>query len=244
MDPRHPLRHCVWIIIACFLLSCQTFGAKKRIPKPLGTFKELNHRTYAMKIDLLSPEQSEEYFGVNLNEMGIQPINVELENKSHEPLQVTLEDIYLKDKDKYMYRPLTLRDLSKRIYEANKYKEMANYGAKSAAIGGAVGAIIGTVAGLIIGRDVGTAGAIGGWGGASAGAFKGASEAKGKATERIQDQLGPLMWLPGKIPSDVKVKGLMFFEVDPQEIKSLEVRLGDIETRAQESLELELEILK
>ena len=242
MDLRYPLKSFVWVVIICLLLSCQTFRAKKPVPKPLGTFEKLDHRKYAMKIDLISPEQSKEYFGVNLNEMGIQPINVELENKSHRPLQVTLQDIYLKDKDKYMYRPLTLRDLSKRIYKANKYKEMVNYGAKNAAIGGAVGAVIGTVGGLILGRNARTAGAIGGWGGASAGAIKGATEAKGKATERIQEDLGPLMWLPGKIPHDVKVKGLLFFEVDPQEIKTLKINLGDIETSTQESLELELEI--
>ena len=78
---------------------------------------------------------------------------------------------------------------------------------------------------------------------AAVGAVKGASQAKDKTNERIQDDMEYLLWSPGNIPHDVKVKGLFFFEVDYEAIKSLKVDLGDINTRTQEKLELELEVL-
>ena len=84
MDPKYLLQRHVWIVILCLLLfSCQTFGVKKRIPTPRGTFEKRDHAKYAMKIDLLYSEQSKEYFGVDLNEMGIQAVILELKNKIH-----------------------------------------------------------------------------------------------------------------------------------------------------------------
>lgn len=227
-------------------VSCQTFRMKKPPPKPIGSFQRVDRGKYAVKVDLLSPEQSKQYFGVNLNEMGIQPANLELENKNAELLQLSLDDIYVKDKDKYLYRPMTLDQLAKRIYESNKYKEMVNYGAKDAAVYGAAGAIIGAIGGLILRRGgAGQGGAIGGWGGASAGAIKGATQAKERATERIKDGLGQLMMTASKIPEDSKVKGLVFFQIPPEEVqtlKALEIRLTETETRNKLDLELELQI--
>ncbi|MBI2877968.1 MAG: hypothetical protein HYY20_13915 [Candidatus Tectomicrobia bacterium] len=237
----------VALLLIPLVASCQTFGMKKPVPKPLGSFQRIDRGKYAVKIDLLSPEQSRQHFGVNLNEIGIQAVNIELENKNAAPLQLNLDDIYFKDQDKYLYRPLTLDRLAKKIYESNKYKEMANYGARDAGIYGAAGAVIGAVGALILGGtdSVARGGAIGGWGGASAGAIKGANQAKEQATERIKDGLGELMMTSNKIPEDSKVKGLVFFQILPEEVRSLktlEIHLTETETRNKLNLELELQV--
>jgi len=229
------------MILFMLLVSCQTFGLKRPLPKPLGAFQTIDTGRYLISADLLSSEESKEYFGIDLPRMGIQILNIAIENKAASPLKLNLADIFIRDQDKYLYRPLPLRQLAKKIYKANRYKEMVNYGAKRGTVYGIGGAIIGAVTNTILGKSPATGAAIGGWSLGSIKAIEGAEQAKHKAPERIKDELGTLMMVPGSIPQDTRVRGLLFFEIEPQDIRSLEIRLVERESR--ERLDLDLEIV-
>jgi len=224
------------------VFACQTFGIKKPVPKPIGSFQTIDTGKYLISADLLSPEQSEKYFGVDLPKLGIQIINLGIENKAPASLQLNLDEIFIRDKDKYLYRPLSLNELARRIYKANKYKEMVNYGAKKGVVYGISGAIIGAVTGIIASGKAGKGAAIGGWSLGTINAVRGAEEAKHKASERIREDLESLIMVPGRIPYDTKVRGLLFFAIPPEEIQFLELRLEEQQTR--EKLNLNLEILR
>lgn len=224
------------------IVSCQTFGLKKPVPKPTGSFHKIDTGKYLISADLFSPEESKKYFGINLNDLDIQAINIGLENKRVATLRLNLDDIFIRDKDKYLYRPVPINELATRIYKANKYKEMAHYGAKKGALYGISGAIIGAVTSVIVGRNPATGAAVGGW---TLGGYKtveGIEEAKKKATERIREDLGSLIVVPGRIPEDTRVRGVLFFSIKPEDIKSLEVRLEEQDTK--EKLNLNLEIFR
>jgi len=230
------------LLTLTLILSCQTFGLKKSVPKPTGSFQKIDSGKYQVSADLISPDESQKYFGINLNELAIQAINLGIENNSSAALRLNLDDIFIRDKDKYLYRPLPISELARRIYKANKYKEMVNYGAKRGALYGAAGAIIGAVTAAIVGGNPATGAAVGGW---TLGGYKtveGIEEAKEKATERIREDLGSLIVVPGSIPEDTKVRGVLFFPIQPQDIKSLEVQMEEQDTK--EKLNLNLEIFR
>lgn len=224
------------------ILSCQTFGLKKPIPKPTGSFQKIDSGGYLVSADIISPDDSQKYFGINLNDLDIQAINLGIENKSAATLRLNLDDIFIRDKDKYLYRPMPMSELARRIYKANKYKEMVNYGAKKGTLYGISGAIIGAVTAVITGDKPATGAAVGGWVLGTIKAVEGAEEAKEKATERIREDLGTLIAVPGRIPQDTKVRGILFFPIKPENIKSLEVRLEERDTK--EKLDLNLEIFR
>jgi hypothetical protein len=233
------------LITLSLTLSCQTFGLKKSVPKPIGSFQAIDTGRYIVTADLISSEKSKKYFGVNLTELDVLAINIGIENKSTAPLRLTLDDIFIRDQDKYLYRPMPMKKLARRIYKANKYKEMVNYGAKKGAIYGVSGAVIGAVTGVIVGGNPGTGAAVGGWTLGSVKAVEGAEEAKGKATERIKEDLGTLILVPGRIPYDTKVRGVLFFDIPLEDIKDIEflgVRLEEQDTK--EKLNLDLQIFR
>lgn len=239
--------------ILCFALlqvSCTTYGVKKPISAPTGTFQRIQTPKYQVKSDFLKPEQVREYFGVDLYQIGVQTINVEIQNTENRPMSAAIEDIYLKDRASYIVRPLDINALTDKIYNFTKYKEMTNRGLKKGALYGLGGTALGALAGAIAGGVAGgttagegaaTGAVIGAGAGATAGAAKGAMEAKQVAYERIQKDLSTVMFTPGRMEGDVVKRGMLFFEIQPQDMGRLEVKLRDLQT--QERMDLNLEFM-
>lgn len=240
-------------VMLCFALlevSCTTFETKRPISAPTGSFQRVQTPKYQVKSDFLKPEQVKEYFGVELYQIGVQTVNVEIQNTENRPMSVALDDIYLKDRAGYIIRPLDINALTDRIYDFTKYKEMTNrglkkgvlYGLGGTALGAAVGAIAGGIAGgSTAGEGALTGAAVGAATGTTVGAAKGAMEAKQAAYEKIQRNLSSVMLTPGRSEGDVVKRGMLFFEVEPQNMGRLEIKLRDLAT--QEKMDLNLEFM-
>ncbi|MBI2876821.1 MAG: hypothetical protein HYY20_08065 [Candidatus Tectomicrobia bacterium] len=248
------------LFLTLSLISCSTFSVRRNIPKPTGSFKTISQGDYAIELDALDSKASEELFGVDLNELGIQAFNVGIENKSDYPIEYDGSTTYLQDKRNYAYDPLDMAMLAAVIYESDKYKYMAKQGGKEGLILGALGAAAGAVIGAVVGKaekwgpfTVGkdraggaAAGAtIGGAVGATAGAVKGAMQAKEKATEQVASELMKISLRPEKIRPGTKRSGLLFFQVAGKDVGTLKVGLSLERSETpvkKEQMELELEV--
>lgn len=186
------------ILILTHLSACATYHNQSvsfRPPQDYANF----HNSMGLMVGAESfaeTNQAEEVFGFDVRGAGLLPVQLVMDNKSNQSVEVVAGQTFLVDDMNRYWKLLTNREAAERVQKATESGIITSGAGKGAAWGAAAGAILGLALGIATGHNVGGAilkgGVIGGAGGAIIG---GAS----KTDDRQQEY---------KIANDIRDKGM------------------------------------
>jgi hypothetical protein len=173
-------------------------------------------------------KQAEQAFGFDIRTAGLLPIQIVIDNKSGQGVEVVVGQTFLIDETNRYWKILTNRDAAERVQKATDSGAIVSEAGKSAAWGAAAGALLGLAIGIVSGRDVGSAvvkgGVLGGVGGAVVGGANKAGDDRQrefKITNDIRDK-----GIEGKImPAESLASGFIFFPGEAASAKELRLQI-------------------
>lgn len=115
-------------------------------------------------------------FGFNIRGAGLTPLQLVVDNKGPEPLEIMSDQTLLGDADNNLWNILPAQVAYERIDKEVRMNRMGGEGATQAALLGTAGAIIGAAVGIITGSDIAESAGKGAVAGAAIGAVKGGAE--------------------------------------------------------------------
>jgi uncharacterized protein YcfJ len=217
-----------FLIIIAQLSGCATYESRSVSFRPPQDY--INYQNTAgleVGAESFADEKiAEQAFGFNIRAAGLLPVQVVLDNKSGQAVEVVSGQTFLIDETNRYWKILTNREATDRVQKATDSGAIAGGAGKGAAYGAAAGALLGLAVGIVSGRDVGSSvvkgGVLGGAGGAVIGGANKAGDDRqreSKIADDVRDK-----GVEGKIMSaDALASGFIFF---PGEIASArELRL-------------------
>lgn len=218
---------CLLIIVA-HLSACATYESRSGSFKPPQDYANYQN-SYGLLVGADSYDdsmQAEQVFGFNIRAAGILPVQLVINNKSGQSVEVVAGQTFLIDETNRYWKILTTREALDRIKKTADAGAIASNAGKGAVSGSAAEALLGHAIGVVSGRDAGPAvvkGAV--LSGAGGGVISGASKAgddqqrESRINEIIRDK-----GVEGKIMlAESLASGFIFF---PGEISSAkELRL-------------------
>jgi len=172
------------------------------------------------------PKLAEETFGFDIRGAGVLPVQVAMDNKSGQGVEVVAGQTFLIDGNSRYWKVLTNREAVERVEKATQTGAIGKGAGKGAALGAAAGALLGLAIGVVSGRGVGTSAVKGGVLGGAGGAVIGGASKAGDDREReykIADDVRE-KGIEGKImASDTLASGFIFFPGEAE--TALELRL-------------------
>jgi len=170
---------CLLIIVA-HLSGCATYESKSvsfRPPQDYANYQNTSGLLVGAE-SFADAKQAEQAFGFDVRAAGLLPVQVVIDNKSGQGVEVVAGQTFLIDETNRYWKILTNNEAADRVQKATDTGAIASGAGKGAAFGAAAGALFGLAIGIVSGRDVGSAvvkgGVLGGAGGAVIG---GASKA-------------------------------------------------------------------
>jgi hypothetical protein len=173
---------------------------------------------------------AKEAFGFDIKKAGLLPVQVVMDNRSGDTVQVVLDQTFLVDNNNRYWNLISNRAAVERVASATQSGEIFAGAAKGAGWGAATGAVLGAAFGVATGESVaeaaGKGAAIGAAGGAVYGGAKEGTDPKQPRT--IDDDL----WdkgLEGKtIPDQSLANGFLFFPAEAQTARELKLQMLEI----------------
>jgi hypothetical protein len=213
------------LIIAAHLSACATYASRSvsfRPPQDYANFKD----SFGLMVGAESfadPKQAEEAFGFDIRAAGLLPVQVVIDNKTGQGVEVVSGQTFLIDDTNRYWKILTNREAIDRVQKATEGGAIAGGAGKGAAL---AGALLGLAIGIVSGRHVGSAvvkgGVLGGAGGAVIGGANKAGDDRPREIKIAEDirEKG----VEGKVmPAEALASGFIFF---PGEVSSArELRL-------------------
>ncbi|MFZ3208899.1 MAG: glycine zipper family protein [Geobacteraceae bacterium] len=186
---------------------------------------------------------AKEAFGFDIRDAGLLPVQLVMDNKSGNSLELVSSQTFLVDDNGRYWNVILNRDAVERV---DKYTEMGAFLGKGAGKGAILGAVAGTILGaaigIVSGRNVGTAIGKGAAIGAAGGALIGGTK-EGTSSERpyrIADDIRD-KGLEGKvIPDEHLANGFIFFPGEAPSAKELRLQYRENETGKLRSVVLKL----
>jgi hypothetical protein len=218
---------CLLIIIA-HLSGCATYESRSvsfRPPQDYANFQNSSGLEVGAE-SFADQKLAEQAFGFDIRAAGLLPIQVVIDNKSGQSVEVVPGQTFLIDETNRYWKILTNREATERVQKATDTGAIASGAGKGAAFGAAAGALLGLAVGIVSGRDVGSSvvkgGVIGGAGGAVIGGANKAGDDR-QRDAKIADDMRE-KGVEGKIMSaESLASGFIFF---PGEVASArELRL-------------------
>lgn len=218
---------CLLIIVA-HLSACATYESKSvsfRPPQDYANYQNTSGLLVGAE-SFADSKLAEQAFGFDLRAAGLLPVQVVIDNKSGQGVEVVSGQTFLIDDTNRYWKVLTNREAVDRVQKATDAGSIAGGAGKGAAYGAAAGALLGLAIGVVSGRDVGSSvvkgGVLGGAGGAVIGGANKAGDDRQreyKIAEDVRDK-----GVEGKImQSESLASGFIFF---PGEVASArELRL-------------------
>ncbi len=218
---------CLLIIVA-HLSACATYESKSvsfRPPQDYANYQNTSGLLVGAE-SFADSKLAEQAFGFDLRAAGLLPVQVVIDNKSGQGVEVVSGQTFLIDDTNRYWKVLTNREAVDRVQKATEAGSIAGGAGKGAAYGAAAGALLGLAIGVVSGRDVGSSvvkgGVLGGAGGAVIGGANKAGDDRQreyKIADDIRDK-----GVEGKImQSESLASGFIFF---PGEVASArELRL-------------------
>lgn len=223
------MKKCICLlIIFAHLAGCATYESRSVSFRPPQDYMNYQN-TSGLEVGAESfadAKLAEEAFGFNIRAAGLLPVQVVLDNRSGQAVEVVSGQTFLIDDTNRYWKILTNREATDRVQKATESGAIAGGAGKGAAYGAAAGALLGLAVGIVSGRDVGSSvvkgGVIGGAGGAVIGGANKAGDDRQREA-KIADDIRE-KGVEGKIMSaDALASGFIFF---PGEISSArELRL-------------------
>jgi len=152
-------------------------GTAQSVQPPATQYQPVQNAGVGLSIgaDVLSDaERCKQYFGVNLNNAGVLPVQVVYTNNSNHVYSVQRGQVFAIDYDNNMWQALTNEQATDRIAGSEVGRDLAAGAGKGALIGGAGGAALGAALGAVFG-DAGQGAMVGAAAGGIGGGAYGAS---------------------------------------------------------------------
>lgn len=223
------------LVIAFHLSACATYETRYvsfRPPQDYTNFRD----TFGLMIGAESfadPKLAEEAFGFNIRAAGLLPVQVVIDNKSGQNVEVVAGQTFLIDTSNRYWKILTNREAVERVQKSTEGGAIAGGAAKGAVLGASAGALLGLALGVVSGGNVGSSIVKGGVAGGAGGAVIGGASKAGDDRQRemkIADDLrekgmeGKVMW------AETLANGFIFFPGEAASAKELRLQvrfLGD-----------------
>jgi uncharacterized protein YcfJ len=173
-------------------------------------------------------KQAEEAFGFNTRASGIFPVQVVIDNKSGQGVEVVAGQTFLIDDTNRYWKILSNREAVERVQKATEGETIAGGAGKGAALGASAGALLGLAIGIFSGKNIGSAVVKGGVLGGAGGAVVGGAEKAGddrlreaKIAEDVSEK-----GVEGKVmPAESLAAGFIFFPGEVSSAKELRLQV-------------------
>ncbi len=176
--------------------------------------------------------EAKEAFGFDIKKTGLLPVQVVMDNRSGDKVQIVMDQTFLVDNNNRYWNLISNRAAVERVAKATQSGEIFGGAAKGAGWGAATGAVLGAAFGVLTGGSVGEAAGRGAAVGAAGGAvYGGASKgADPKQPRTIAEDLRD-KGLEGKtIPEQSLANGFLFFPAEATSAKELRLQMREIQT--------------
>ena len=170
---------------------------------------------------------AKEAFGFDVKKAGLLPVQVVMDNKSGDTVQIMLDQTFLVDNNNRYWNLIPNKAAVERVTKATQSGEILSGAAKGAGWGAATGAVLGAAFGVLTGENVadaaGKGAAVGAAGGAVYGGGKrGTDPQKPRTIENDLRDKG----LEGKvIPEQSLANGFLFFPAEAQSARELRLQI-------------------
>lgn len=228
------------MLIAVQLSACATYENRAvsfRPPQDYINFQDAAGLKVGAEA-FADEKRAEETFGFDIRGAGVLPVQVVMDNKSGQGIEIVAGQTFLVDANNGYWKILTNREAVERVEKATQSGAIGSGAAKGAGYGAAAGALLGLAIGVVSGHDVGSSvvkgGVLGGAGGAVIGGVSKADADRGREY-RIADDLRE-KGIEGKIiPVESLASGFIFFPGEAATARELRLQVrfrgtGRVET--------------
>jgi len=172
---------------------------------------------------------AKEAFGFDVKKAGLLPVQVVMDNRSGDTLEIMLDQTFLVDDNNRYWNLIPNRTAVERVTKATQSGEIWGGAAKGAGWGAVTGAVLGAAFGVLTGENVADAAGKGAAVGAAGGAVYGGAN---KGTDPKQPRtIADDLWdkgLEGKsIPDQSLVNGFLFFPAEAQSARELRLQIRE-----------------
>lgn len=233
--------------ILCFtmmLSGCATYKTQYvsfRPPEGYPNYQQINGVSIGAEAYAESGI-AKEAFGFDIRGAGLLPVQLVLDNKSREAVEIVSGQTFLVDDNNRYWGIIPNRGAVERVDKYTESGAMTSGAGKGAIIGAIAGTILGAALGIVSGRNIGSimgkTAAVGAAGGAIIGGAKeGTSPEKGyRISDDIRDK-----GLEGKtIPSQFLANGFLFFPGEATSAKEIRLQYRERESGVHHSVVLKL----
>ncbi|MFA7059499.1 MAG: hypothetical protein WC156_01620 [Pedobacter sp.] len=218
------------LVIAVHLSACATYENRSisfRPPQDYSNSQDTSGLMVGAEA-FANQKLAEEIFGFDIRAAGVLPVQVAIDNKSGEWVEVVAGQTFLIDASNRYWKVLTNRDAAERVEKATQTGAIGKGAGKGAALGAAAGALLGLAIGIVSGRGVGSAVLKGGVLGGAGGAVIGGADKAGDNREqeyKIADDVRE-KGIEGKVmPSEALASGFIYFPGEAETAKELRLQV-------------------
>ncbi len=218
------------LIIAAHLSACATYESRSvsfRPPQDYENYQDASGLIVGAE-SFADVKQAEDAFGFDIRAAGLLPVQVVIDNKSGQGVEVVAGQTFLIDGTNRYWKILTNREAIDRVQKATEGGGIAGGAGKGALLGASAGALLGLAIGIVSGRDVGSAvvkgGVLGGAGGAVIGGANKAGDDRPREMKIAEDirEKG----VEGKVmPAEALASGFIFFPGEVASAKELRLQV-------------------
>jgi len=218
------------LIIAAHLSSCATYESRSvsfRPPQDYANFQDSSGLMVGAE-SFADSKLAEEAFGFDIRGAGLLPVQVVIDNKTGQGIEVVSGQTFLIDDTHRLWKLPTKREAVERVQKTTEGGSIAVGAGKGAALGASAGALLGLAIGIVSGRDVGSSvvkgGVLGGAGGAVIGGANKAGDDRPREAKIAADirEKG----VEGKVMSaDALASGFIFFPGETPSAKELRLQV-------------------
>jgi hypothetical protein len=183
---------------------------------------------------------AKEAFGFDIKGAGLLPVQVVMDNRSGDEVEVIADQTFLVDNNNRYWNLIANRAAVQRVTDATQTGAILGGAGKGAAWGAATGAVLGAAFGVLTGGSVAEAAGKGAAVGAAGGAVYGGAKA-GTDTDRqrtIADDIRDKGLEGKRIPAQGLANGFLFFPAEAQSARELRLQIHFIQSGEVYSLSL------
>lgn len=175
----------------------------------------------------VSPEEAKDFFGFDIRQAGVLPVQVTLQNDGSQAVELRPEQTFLIDRRQNAWPVNSLERTYQRTKSYIEVGETMAGAAKPSLLLGAAGAVVGLAVGIVSGENIGKSMGQGAVVGGAAGALLGGGQAYAEAGQKIKDDLKEKSLKNKAIVPGQLAYGIVFFPGLAGEAEgAVELRLG------------------
>jgi hypothetical protein len=220
---------CLLIIVA-HLCGCATYESRSVSFRPPQDYANYLN-SYGLLVGaetFADPKQAEQAFGFDIRKAGLLPVQVVIDNKSGQAVEVVSGQTFLIDETNRYSKILTNREAVERVQKFTDTGVVVSGAGKGVTFGAATGVLLGLAIGIVSGRDVGSSVVKGGVLGGVGGALIGGANKVGDDQQRENKIMNDLRdkGVEGKIMSaESLASGFIFFPGEISSVRELRIQV-------------------